>query len=93
MQEIRPVVVCAVGFSMSVQASSFHYCSPRMDNAPMYSSVGIGFPSEREELLMPYAEEAHRPCDTVYARVPVDVVLTVVWKHGGCDRQLDWLFS
>lgn len=38
-------VVCNDGFTMSVQASQFHYCSPRVDLAESYDSVEVGFPS------------------------------------------------
>ncbi|MED5369002.1 MAG: hypothetical protein VX978_05865 [Pseudomonadota bacterium] len=38
-------VVCADGFSMSVQAHNGAYCSPRIDNAESYDEVEVGFPS------------------------------------------------
>ena len=43
-------VVCKDGFKMSVQANDSAYCSPRINNAERYTSVEIGFPSEKEEL-------------------------------------------
>ena len=73
---------CRDGFTMSVQASRYHYCSPRDDVGP-YSEVEVGYPSSREELLMPYAEEPDKPTDTVYSYVPIEVVAKVVEKHGG----------
>ena len=57
-------VVCADGFEMSVQAHNGAYCSPRMDNAEKYTSVEIGFPSQRESMLMEFAEEANDPTGT-----------------------------
>ena len=77
------LVVCADGFSMSVQAHAGAYCIPRMTGAPVYREVEVGFPSEREELLMEWAEEADRPTDTVYGYVPVGIVTNVIAKHGG----------
>ena len=53
-------VVCADGFEMSVQASRGHYCSPREDVGP-YTTVEIGFPNRRDELLMPHIELADQP--------------------------------
>ena len=77
------LVVCADGFTMSVQAHAAAYCIPRMTGAPVYREVEVGFPNQREELLMEWAEEAHKPSDTVYGFVPVRVVTNVIAKHGG----------
>lgn len=73
---------CKNGLSLSVQASSSHYCSPRNDIGP-WCEVEIGFPSERVEELMPYAENSDDPCGTVYAYVPIEIVEHVVESHGG----------
>ena len=76
-------VVCADGFSMSVQANATVYCSPRTNNAAKYEEVEVGMPSEKEPLLMAYCEEPERPTETVYAWVPAQVIINVVAKHGG----------
>ena len=76
-------VVCADGFTMSVQAFDGAYCEPRVDNAECYTEVEIGYPSHEESLLMPYAESPSQPTNTVYPYVPTDVVLLVLSKHGG----------
>jgi hypothetical protein len=76
-------VVCADGFKMSVQAHDGAYCNPRANDAEEYSQVEIGFPSQREELIMPWCEDSDHPTDTVYGYVPVDVVTNVLVKHGG----------
>ena len=78
-----PRVVCASGFSMSVQAHDGAYCSPRANNAPRYDQVEVGFPSDTEPLLMEYCEDKRDPTNTVYAYVPVQVVTNVIAKHGG----------
>ena len=77
-----PEIVCADGFTMSVQASIYHYCEPRDDDGP-YTHFEIGFPSAREECLMPFCEDADKPTDTVYGYVPYEVVMDVIEKHGG----------
>ena len=77
------LVVCADGFSMSVQANSTSYCSPRHDHANPYTSVEVGFPNKEEPLLLEWAEEPENPTGTVYAWVPVQVVTNVIAKHGG----------
>ena len=75
-------VSCADGFSMSVQASTFCYCTPRNNDGP-YSQVEVGYPSAREEMLMDWAEDPDDPTGTVYGYVPVSVVTNVIAKHGG----------
>jgi hypothetical protein len=47
------------------------------------TSVEIGFPSEKEDLIMEYAESPDRPTRTVYSFVPHEVVHEVIMKHGG----------
>lgn len=81
--EIRPRLICADGFSMSVQGSRTHYCSPRVDGW-LYSRVEVGYPSEKAEELMPYAEcPDEDPTGTVYGYVPIEIVDAVISKHGG----------
>ena len=79
---VMELVRCKDGFTMSVQASEYHYCIPRNNDGP-WTHVEVGFPSDREELLMPYAEDSEHPTETVYAYVPVEVVEKVIEKHGG----------
>jgi len=76
-------IFCPDGFTMSVQASHYTYCSPRYDNEEEYSAFEVGFPSEKEDLLMEYAEDPDRPTDTVYGWVPAEVLDRVIEKHGG----------
>jgi len=79
-----PRVTCGDGFVMSVQASHAHYCTPRDYVADgSYSEWEIGFPSARDELLMPYVEDASCPTETVYGYVPTEVVDAVIAAHGG----------
>jgi hypothetical protein len=52
---VRPRVTFADGTSVSIQASSFHYCSPRTNEGP-WDEVEIGFPSRELPELLPYAE-------------------------------------
>ena len=76
-------VVCADWFTMSVQAYSGAYCTPRIDDADSYSAVEVGFPSKEEPLIIRYAEEPENPTKTVYGWVPSSVVDLVIAKHGG----------
>tara|TARA_R110002074_G_scaffold38012_5_gene102940 strand:+ start:18 stop:347 length:330 start_codon:yes stop_codon:yes gene_type:complete len=79
-------IVCSDGFTMSVQANQYSYCEPRYTGAEQYETVEVGYPSQREELLMEYAESSYNdtdPTDTVYAYVPAALVFAVIVKHGG----------
>jgi hypothetical protein len=82
-----PRILCADGFTMSVQADEFTYCTPRNSVGP-WVSVEIGFPSERVEKLMKWAENADTPTETVYGWVPLEVVAEVVEDHGGFKEEV-----
>ena len=77
----RPRVHCADGFSVSVQASQYHYCRPRIDNAEKYNGVELGYPSEADDLITDYAED-DTYTDTVYGYVPVEIVDKLIEQHG-----------
>jgi hypothetical protein len=81
--KINKRVKCADGFHMSVQANAGSYCCPRSDAAERYIEVEIGYPSEREDLLMQFAEDPDTPTQTVYAYVPSELAYLVIAKHGG----------
>ena len=79
------VIVCADGFTMSVQASATAYCYPRRNFADRYLEVEVGFPSEKEGLLLPHIEGSKEddPRECVYAYVPAEIVTAICAKHGG----------
>lgn len=77
------LVVCADGFTMSVQAHEGSYCSPRITGAESYTAAEVGFPSLPESLLMKWAEKPDSPTKTVYGWVPRQVIINVIAKHGG----------
>jgi len=84
MPVINARVICADGFSMSVQASNGHYCSPR-DNTGPWQMVEVGYPSERVESFMPYVDGNPEGAEweTVYGYVPVEIVVDAIVQHGG----------
>lgn len=83
VQANRPRLYCNDGYSISVQASEFHYCSPRLNGLQDYKSVELGYPSAEDELINEYAENALDYTDTVYGYVPIEVVEKLIEKHGG----------
>lgn len=78
----RPRVMCADGYTVSVQAGRGMYSTPRED-ADSYTRVELGYPNMEDAELTPYAENPDAPLDTVYAYVPVEIVDAVLEKHGG----------
>lgn len=81
-----PIIKCANGVKLSVQASSYHYCSPRTDDGP-YISVEVGFPSVVIPEFIRYAEEPNRPTETVYGRVPIELVAKIISNFGGFSQK------
>lgn len=78
-------IVCADGFSLSVQATHGAYCSPRVNIGPWYQ-VEVGFPSAEPEFIMGFAEQPEIPTDTVYGYVDIELVEKLIALHGGPDE-------
>jgi hypothetical protein len=83
--DIRPVVKCKDGFEFSVQVGANYYSNPRLDGDSIcYTSCEVGYPTKKEELLIPYIEEEDAdPTKTIYPYTPVEVIDKVIKKHGG----------
>lgn len=80
---VCPRIVCEDGTTLSVQASRFHYCSPRNNIGP-WEAVEVGFPSVKPpDSWEKYAEDWTTPCETVYGRVPIELVRAFIDTHGG----------
>ena len=71
------------GWNASIQAGMRSYSTPRSDRVSQYSAVEIGFPSEPDDLITPYAENPEDLTGTVYGYVPAEIVTALVMKHGG----------
>lgn len=81
--ELARRIVCVDGFSVSVQANEFAYCSPR-DNRGPYYQVELGYQSDiPTDQIMEYCEDPKRPTDTIYGYVPVELVEEMIKQHGG----------
>ena len=88
-RQLRKQIRCNDGFRMSVQASREHFCSPRNDVGP-YDGVEVAYPSEWEDLLLPYTDNNtdRTPAicgaaPTLYVNVPPQVIHAVIQKHAG----------
>ena len=82
MQKLRKTVECQDGFKMSVQADGMKYCAPRDDSGP-YTCAEVGYPSQYDFHLQPFAEDASKPTETVYGYVPAHVIRLCIDSHGG----------
>jgi len=91
--QVRARIVCPDGFSLSVQASSAHYCTPREDGHPLwhYRELEVGYPlnGQGERVTMPpswhqYADEPAAGGDSgVFHHVPRAQVHAWLAVHGG----------
>lgn len=70
--EQRIKQMCFGDLKLSIQASEYHYCSPRKD-CGYYYEVEVGFPNFdfSEDFIHSYAEDIVTPHDTIYAYVPI----------------------
>lgn len=76
---VRPAMVMADGFRLSVQASDMHYCSPRENNADSYSLVEIcsDYP------LRGFGRSDRSSVGYIYAFASVKKLNALIERHGG----------
>lgn len=76
-------ITCADGATVSVQASEYHYCTPRGNEGP-YTEIEAGFPSvPPPESWLAFSDGDSDPTQTVYGYMPVALVAEFVAAHGG----------
>ncbi len=81
----RPKIVCTDGFKMSVQGNEMTYSIPRKVTTE-FKAMEIGFPSVKEDLIIEFIDNSeHDPTQSVYGHIPIDLIETIVEKHGGID--------
>ena len=77
---VRPHIRCKDGFSLSVQGSASHYCSPR-EHGVFYTTVEVWAWSQR---TIPAKLKKHfRYKGEPLGWVPVDDVNALIKQHGG----------
>ena len=78
-------IKCKDWFHMSVQASSWHYCEPRIthysEHSFTYRTMEVWYPSEKVEELMPYSANAEWVWEWVYWQVPIELLNEIIEKH------------
>jgi len=83
-QDVRKRVFCNDGFNVSIQASNTCRCTPQENlEDGNYSEVELGFPSDTDDLIIPYAEDPTDVLRTVYNYIPIEIVDELIKKHGG----------
>ncbi len=88
---IKPALELSNGVTLSVQASQMHYSSPRDTNGP-YKRVEVGYPSvspssDWEKYFDGNFDED--PTDSVYAYVPIEMVVDFINENGGIKKDLE----
>jgi hypothetical protein len=85
--KVRPRVELADGSSMSIQASKWHYCTPREDNLERYSTWEVGYVTGNVGPLAEYTENdganEDGEYDGVFPQVPTAVVVARINSRGG----------
>lgn len=76
-------ITCKDGFSVSIQASEGHYCSPR-DSYPDWTTVEMGFPSQAIPEFLEWSESGDADeTQTVWGYVPIEKIVALLNSHGG----------
>lgn len=70
------------GYDLSIQASEYHYSTPRINNANSYEEVEVGFPKFNFPtwFIEKYAEDPESPQETVYPYVPIDDLVQALYE-------------
>lgn len=93
-RERLPTIVCRDGTTLSVQAGTHNYCSPR-DNYGPYREVEVGYPSQPvPSTWRPYADadpedwvDGVSGPEIVFAYIPIELVHFYIASHGGIDHE------
>ena len=90
VQKTRKRIKCVDGFSISIQASEYNYCSPKENgHSVIYTAVELGFPNREDDLIKEYVEDLSKDDEDidytseVYPYVPSHIVALMIASHGG----------
>ena len=85
-KQIVPHIRCRDGHTLSVQASSYHYCEPRSDKGP-WTVVEVGYVAKPDGRSM-QPRSFGNGLD-IYGWVPVETVNKFIRRHGGFAPELE----
>jgi len=78
-------LICKDDTSLSVQASAFHYCYPRIDNSAKYEEVEVWqVTSKVPNSWLEYGD----PEDNPFSYIPVKLVEEFIDSHGGIKKTM-----
>lgn len=95
---IRARLICKDGFSVSVQASAYHYCNPKENGIDIeYTEVELGYPEFKNKLheflinLNKFFTKKFIHCRIEFERgisgcVPIEKVNKLIKYHGGINE-------
>jgi hypothetical protein len=80
-----PQITLVDGTTLSVQASEYNYCSPRISTSDTkeYWEFEIGFPSVEIPEINEFAEDCSDYTGTVYPYVPYEIIQKLINIRGG----------
>ena len=79
-ERIAPRLQCKSGLTLSVQASMWHYCTPRNNTGPWHH-IEVGYPSRTLRTLSRWRDGK----SSVNGYVPVERVNAIIARNGGID--------
>lgn len=80
---IRPRCAMRDGFTISIQAGSHYYSTPRKDGKDHYTDVEMAFPSKFDPIIEDWADDPEDFTGCIYPFVPEYVVNELIEAHGG----------
>lgn len=90
-QKDRPLVVCNDGFTLSIQASRYHLCTPLKNNRTDYTTFELSKLSEEIPELEEFKIYDNGPLNKfstqTYAFVPRAIVEEILEEHGGINKE------
>lgn len=86
--EKRPAIICTDGYSVSVQASSNHASSPRVDGLTEYDEYEVyGITEAQIEQLADWVQKPYEE-HPIYEFVPKEEIKQLILEHGGLDKEI-----
>lgn len=89
--ELRPMVICNDGFSISIQGQDGSYSIPRKFTNK-YDSMELGYPNMVDEIIREFAEDVNDPMGSIYGYVDFDIIDKMINNHHGISilTGLNW---
>ncbi|WP_156878737.1 hypothetical protein [Roseomonas gilardii] len=82
---LAPKIKCRDGFGVSIQASRYHYCTPREDGPEFWTEFECGFPTAPVRSWREWRDGPTPDTQNVFGFVPASKIMDVIRRHGGCD--------